>query len=132
LPEEGSVFSFDQINEKWNDILEKVKELNSTVQALLKSGKPCGITGKFIIVEVYFSFHKERLESNKNRVIVEKALEELFGIPLSIKCELSSNKPKHLSDREVGVLTDHNVVVPGGEKFDRDKVLTMLDGGLPL
>jgi len=132
LPEEMSVFSFDQINEKWNDILEKVKELNSTVQALLKSGKPCGINGKFIIVEVYFSFHKERLESNKNRVIVEKALEELFGIPLSIKCELSSNKPKHLSDREVGVLTDHNVVVPGGEKFDRDKVLTMLDGGLPL
>jgi DNA polymerase III subunit gamma/tau len=127
-----SVIEFGQINEKWTEILDKVKEINSSVQALLKSGKPSGIAGKFVIVEVYFSFHKERLESNKNRAIVERALEELFGIPLSIKCELSTNKPKHLSDREVGVLTDHNVVVPGGEKFDRDKVLTMLDGGLPL
>lgn len=129
---EEALFTLDQINEKWNDILNKVKEINSTVQALLKAGKPFGVNGKFILIEVYYSFHKERLESNKNRVIVEKALNELFGIPLSIKCELSNNKPKHLSDREVGVLTDHNVVVPGGEKFDRDKVLSMLDGGLPL
>ncbi|NMB70070.1 DNA polymerase III subunit gamma/tau [candidate division WWE3 bacterium] len=129
---ENALFTLDQINEKWNDILNKVKELNSTVQALLKAGKPFAVNGKFILIEVYYSFHKERLESNKNRVIVEKALAELFGIPLSIKCELSNNKPKHLSDREVGVLTDHNIVVPGGEKFDRDKVLSMLDGGLPL
>ncbi len=124
--------AFDDVSSKWDEILNNVKSRNSTVQALLKSAKPISINGKFVMLEVYFAFHKERLETHKNRDYIEKALLEIFGVPLSIKCELSTSKPKHLSDREVGVLTDYNVVVPGGESFDRDKVLTMLDGGLPL
>jgi DNA polymerase III subunit gamma/tau len=88
--EEG-IFSIDHITEKWTEILDKVKEINSTVQALLKSGKPAAVHGKFIIVEVYYSFHKERLESHKNRAIVEKALADLLGTPMSIKCELIWN-----------------------------------------
>lgn len=120
------------IYEKWGEVLEKVREFNSSIQALLKSGKVLGVKGRFVIIEVYYAFHKERLESPKNRSIIEKVLSDLHGKPLSIKCEVASNKPPRLADREVGVLTDMNVVLPASEKFDRDSVLSMLNGGLPL
>ncbi len=95
--------------------------------AILKSVVPLRLEDNFLILEVYFSFHKERLESLKNRLIVEAALAELLGVSLGIRCVLNEEKPKKLKDREVGILTDINVV-----PVDSGKIMEAFDGGLPL
>lgn len=118
------------IEEKWQEVMQKVDEINKSVLGLLKAGKPIRVEGRFLVLEVFYAFHKERLESPKNRSIVEKALKEIFSAPISVRCVISTEKPKKLKPGEVGVLTDINVV--GVDKMDKAAVLDMLDGGLPL
>lgn len=115
------------IESKWNDFLERTKEVNTGVLAMLKSSKPVNVKHKFIVLEVYFAFHKERIESSKNIKIIEDVLNEIYGLPLSVVCEISNQKPKKLSDKEVGYLTDANVV-----PVDSKELMNVFDGGLPL
>lgn len=127
LPDDVPFLELAILEEKWETILNKVKDINGPVLAMLKSSKPISIKGKFVVLEVYFAFHKERLESTKNRQIVEDILQNEFGLPLSILCEIGTNKPQKLKDREVGVLTDVNVV-----PVDAGEIMNVFDGGLPL
>lgn len=115
------------VEARWEEFLTKVKDVNGSILAMLKSTKLVGIKGKFLVLEVYFSFHKERLEHSKNREIIESVLKELFGMHLSVMCEVSANKPQKLKEREVGVLTDVNIV-----PVDAAEIMNVFDGGLPL
>ena len=85
------------------------------------------LKGKFVVVEVFYSFHKERLECQKNSEIVSSILREVFGKKLGLKCELSEKKPVKKYSKESGDLTDYNVVVPMNKS-----PVEIFDGGLPL
>jgi DNA polymerase III subunit gamma/tau len=111
----------------WQQVMQKVETLNRSIVTLLKVGKPVAIDGRFLILEVNYLFHKERLEAAHNRVVVEQVLKEIFSADLKIKCVVSADRPKPLRPAESGILTDFNVVVPS-----KEAVLDMLDGGLPL
>lgn len=115
------------IEPRWEEFLNKMKDVNGAILAMLKSTKITGTKGKFLILDVYFSFHKERLEHSKNREIIDRVLFEVFNMPLSIACQVSTEKPQKLKDREVGVLTDVNVV-----PVDTADLMNVFDGGLPL
>src|SRR3990167_4669113 len=125
-----------QIEEKWQELLSLISKENGSVKALMKSGKIQKIEGSSVIIEVFYSFHKERLENPKNKKIVEKAFYEIYGYKLNIKCVVSAEKPpkKPLSSKESGILTDYNV--SGPVSLDpvtlKGTVLDIFDGGLPL
>lgn len=121
------MISVEEVASKWEELLVKVQEINGSILAMLKSTRLIEVKGKFLVLEVYFSFHKERLEHTKNREVLEAVLKDIFGKPLSVVCEVSDNKPKKLKDREVGVLTDVNVV-----PVDASEIMNVFDGGLPL
>ena len=127
LENEVPLVEISVIETKWEEVLNKVKDTNGPVLAMLKSAKAVGVRGKFIVLEVYFIFHKERLESIKNKEIVENVLNSVFGAPLSIVCVVGGQKPKKLKEREVGVLTDANVV-----PVEIKEIMDVFDGGLPL
>jgi DNA polymerase-3 subunit gamma/tau len=74
---------------KWPEILERVKPLNHSVQAFLKACRPLAIDGSFLMLEVFYKFHKDQLESEKCRRIFEKAASEVLGVPIKLKCSLS-------------------------------------------
>ena len=114
------------IESKWQEMLEKSKDLNHSLNALLKSGRRVCVDGSFLILEVDFKFHKERLESPKNRKLVEDLFEEVFSAPVKIKCIVSENPQRKLKKGESGVLTDYNVEVPASN------ILESFDGGLPI
>lgn len=115
------------VEEKWSAVMARVDGINRSILGLLKAGKPVAMEGKFLVLEVSYAFHKERLEAPKNRDIVEQVLHDIYNADLKVKCRLSMEKPKKLQAKEVGVLTDYNVVM-----IDKNAVLDMLDGGLPL
>jgi DNA polymerase-3 subunit gamma/tau len=125
--------SISEISEKWNEVIKEAKPFNHSVHALLKSTKPVNISGGYLVLEVYYAFHKERLESNKNREIVEKVVYTVYGHPMRVKCILSKEKPQNLKKGESGTLTDYNVQVPASEGgLEGDAVLDFFDGGLPM
>lgn len=121
--------SIKEVKEGWEDVLSRVVIHNHGVKALLKSTKPVKLVKNKLILEVFYKFHKDRLETSKNRNVIELVLVEVFGEKLSIKCVLGKGKPKKLSKREAGELTDKNIKVPSSPQL-KEKILDVFDGGL--
>jgi len=81
----------------WKNILDKTKEHNHSLSALLRDAKPEGMVGDEIIVSVRFKFHHDKILEVKNREILEKIASEVLGRNCIIKCKIqdkkSANKP---------------------------------------
>jgi DNA polymerase-3 subunit gamma/tau len=123
--------TLDHVKEKWEEILISMSKANGSILALLKASKLFEVQGEYLVVEVYYAFHKERLETPKNRQLVEDQLTQLVGPGLKLKCKLCDKKPKRLKKNETGVLSDYNLA-PSVKNFDKKVAIEMLDGGLPM
>ena len=123
----GKNINFDEIVERWQEVVKVAVQYNHSVQALLKATRPVGVKDGRVILEVFYAFHKERLESPKNREIVEKVLEDIFENSIGIVCVLGDIKPKTSSKVETGELTDYNVIATNTSPADID----IFDGNLP-
>ncbi|RLC35420.1 DNA polymerase III subunit gamma/tau [Candidatus Shapirobacteria bacterium] len=91
VPRQGKV-SLEEVEKKWTEVLRAVKPFNHSVEAFLRASRPKLVDGDKLVVEVFYSFHKERLEEQRNKTIVEKGLDEILGCNLSLVCVLSDNK----------------------------------------
>jgi DNA polymerase III subunit gamma/tau len=119
------VIDISIVEDKWEEILEKVIAHNNSIQALLKTATPVSSESGSLIIEVSYAFHKERLESPKNRKIVEGVFSEVLGSKPRLKFAVSKNPPVKEN------LTDYNVVIPS-RNTSEDNPLDIFDGGLPL
>ncbi len=127
---EKPALSLKKIEAKWDKFLKESKDLNHSLTALLTLCKLVGVEGNFMILEVFYPFHKERLESTRTRKLIEGLSEAVYGTNLSVRCVLSNDKPKKLKKSDLEALTDLNVTVPLG--VDKKSILEAFDGGLPL
>ena len=84
--------SLKEILAKWNELLVGVRPLNHSVEALLRASRPVKMDGHDLTLEVFYKFHKERLETEKCRVIVEEVASQLLGLPVRLKCILGEKK----------------------------------------
>jgi len=124
------IMTLKKAKSKWEKIVKQSKELNHSLTALLTSCKPVNIDGSFLVLEVFYPFHKERLESPKIRKVLEKLCEEIYGTAVGIKCVVSDKKPKGLKKDSYNDLTDLNIKIPAG--IDKKSILEAFDGGLPM
>ena len=84
--------SLEKILDKWNELLVGVRPLNHSVEALLRASRPVKMDGNNLTIEVFYKFHKERLETEKCRVIVEEVASQLLGLPVRLKYILGEKK----------------------------------------
>ena len=68
------------MQDKWAEVMKAVRPKNHSVEALLRSTKPLGFDGRSLTLEVFYKFHKDKLESEKCRRIVEVAVGEVMGV----------------------------------------------------
>ena len=127
---EKPAIPFKDIEKDWSHFVKESKDLNHSLMALLTLCKPVNVEGRSLIVEVFYPFHKERIESARTRKLLEGLSESVFGKSLNFKCVLSKEKPKKLKKSELEALTDLNVVVPSN--MDGKSILEAFDGGLPI
>jgi DNA polymerase III subunit gamma/tau len=73
-------FNLTDIVEKWGEILKAVRRRNHSVEALLRSTKPAEFDGDKLVLEVFYKFHKDKLETDKCRQLVEEAVAEVFNL----------------------------------------------------
>jgi hypothetical protein len=71
---------------------------NRAVQALLRSARPIGGEDGTVVLGFPYPFHRERIEDQKNRVIVEDAISRVFGQRVRIRCALISRDSVPTSD----------------------------------
>ena len=115
-----------QGNLQWEELLSAVRPYNHSVEALLRSCRMVSFDGDLLHIEAFYSFHKERLESPKNRETVESTLEKLLGKAVRLKCTLGKKLPVKED------LTDKNISEPQKEAVEEvaKNVLEVFDGGI--
>jgi len=86
------------VDRRWNEILESCGAINKSVQAMLRAGRPIGGDGESIVLGFRYDFHRERIEDQKNRAVVEDAIGRVFGQRVRVRCTQAS--------RESGVSAD--------------------------
>lgn len=85
------------IIENWHKILEAVKPLNHSLEALLRATEPVDFDKRWLTIKVYYKFHKERLEEERYRMMIESIASKVMVCPVKIKLVLSE-KPKQASN----------------------------------
>ena len=92
----------------WGNVLEMVKPRNTSTEALLKAAKPVSFDGKVLTLGVFYSFHKERLESQLHRRIVENICGDVFGSVVKIECILTEPEVSVRKDTQKDVLLEED------------------------
>lgn len=94
--ETSGIVDVREVEEKWGNILLAVKPYNHSVEAFLRAARPKSVNGNILTMEVFYPFHKDRLEEAKNRKIVENGLTKALGVNLAFECILGKTKKEPL------------------------------------
>jgi len=73
-----------QIEAKWADILKAIRPHNHSIEALLKAARPVAAKDGKLTLEVFYRFHKEQLEQEKSRHIIEEVISQITGEPIRL------------------------------------------------
>lgn len=106
-----------QVEERWGDILQAVKPYNHSVEAFLRAARPKKMDDGALIIEVFYKFHKEKLEESKNRKIVEIGLDKVFGGLMTFECILAESGSKREMPLKI-VNSSEQKVVSEAEIYD--------------
>lgn len=82
----------EELESMWGKLLVTVKPYNHSVEAFLRAARPHRVENGVVVLEVFYPFHKDKLEEPKNREIVEKGLAEVLGMKVALKCILGKSK----------------------------------------
>lgn len=71
--------------------LSLIKQRNNSLYAVMRSANPI-LSGDKLTLVCRFSFHKERIEENKNRQLIEAVMTKVTGRPISLVCKTEASK----------------------------------------
>ena len=84
--------SLAAVQKNWGKFLDKVRPINTNVVAILRSTRPVEFDGVNLTLEVFYRFHKEKMEEPKILTMLEGILEKTMGNPLRLKFILSKRE----------------------------------------
>lgn len=85
--------TLEQIKGKWSNVTTKIDESVRSLTFILKMCSLQSLTGSYLALTVPYSFHKQKLEENKSKKLVEQTLEEIFGEKIFITCSVAEGTP---------------------------------------
>lgn len=111
----------------WAKILDAIRPQSRSVEALLRDCLPLSFDGTILVLQFWYVFHKNKLDIDKNRTLVEDAASQVAGSRVKIQTQLGNKndrpKKKPMSQEDIhnvsGVeeenLLDAAVEIFGGE-----------------
>ena len=93
---ENNTLAFESIEKRWNEVLTSMRPENHSLEALLKACRPVSSQGNWLIVEVFYAFHKEQLEQERHKRKIEDIISKLFSQNVRLKFQLGK-KPASMS-----------------------------------
>lgn len=106
-----------ELGEKWREIMRRVKPRNHSIEALLRATRAAEFDGKVLRVEVFYEFHKERLERDQYRKVVEEIASEVLGSSVRIICILSTQKQRAADITNIDEEVEEDIVRAAEEIF---------------
>ncbi len=116
LPETDASVTLEEVQEHWQDIIEKIKDVNYPLANLIKHSTLQDVSQGRVVLGVKFLFHKQNLENKKNCLIFFKACEEALGKHIGLTAQVLKNGKSEDSSPEE-VITDA-LKIFGGELVD--------------
>ncbi len=80
--------TLEWLQANWGPFLQAVRPRSRSVEALLKSCEPVSVEKDVVTLGFYHSFHKDRMDESKNRVVAEDALREITQRAYRVKTAL--------------------------------------------
>lgn len=88
-------FDVDLVKNEWETVMQFAKKANFSIEALLRAATPARVESNKVILEVAYSFHRDKLQEDGSRRVVEKILAEALGRDVQVWCELAGDvKPR--------------------------------------
>lgn len=81
--------SFQQVLDKWSEILSAVRSVDPQAQALLNSSKPLGLRRGELVIGFASDILREKMEADENRAKVLQVVEQVLGEPIGLRCTLT-------------------------------------------
>jgi len=78
-----------KLSEKWPQVLEAVRPHNHSLEALLRATEPLGFSDGYLEIKVFYQFHKDRLEEDRYRRLIEQAVSQVLAESVKIKYRLA-------------------------------------------
>ena len=85
--------TIEQIADLWPRVRQDVKALNRRIEALLASADPGRVAGETVILAAAYPFHRDKLNTDEVRGVLESVLSRLCGRPLNVTCVLRGELP---------------------------------------
>lgn len=84
------------INEEWDNILKAIKSERIAIHALIMEGKPISFKNSIltIVFEDGFRFHKEAIDKNENKELVQKIINKCLNANIEVKFAMSEDITK--------------------------------------
>ncbi len=121
LKKSSGKLSIAKVTDKWQEVLKALKPHNHSLEALLKATKPSGFDGGVLVLEVFYKFHKERLEDDRYRQLVETVASEILSKPVKVRYLLGDKvrtvENKNSQDDNVSGKIDKDIIKTAEEVF---------------
>lgn len=93
-------FTLKDVQDKWNEFLEKMENCSTALAFIIKSANLSGVDGHSIQLTVGFSFHKDKLLEKTVAKKIEDLLEEIMGgrMRLDVKVDANTENTKTIDN----------------------------------
>jgi len=119
--EKSGGLTLSQVKDVWAEVLKKIKAEKMSAATFLLEGGPVEVKGNRVILGFppQFSFNKEALEGQTNRVLIEKAFSQALDRMVSVAftvIEGAEEPSKPISDKaKVSPIIQSAIEIFGGE-----------------
>ncbi len=79
------VVNLDEIKRKWPEVFNQLKDMNASLPLVVQAGEITGADGDALEFTFQYALHAEVVNQEKNRRIIEAALEKVLGKRLRVR-----------------------------------------------
>ena len=97
----------------WSKILNNIKPVSPSIEALLRSSQLKTLDGNKLKLAVYYKFHKDKLEENKNKKLIEDSILSILSKQITLEIGLVDAPVKS----ELTGVTNQNIMTAAEEIF---------------
>lgn len=118
----GSKIELAKVEAIWPEFLSNVKNFNIHVLALLKSTKPVDMNGANLTIEVFYRFHKDKLEEPKIIKTLDSMISEILNSNIRLKFNLAQRQtkaPKAVEKSDVVQVKEEELAQIAAEIFSK-------------
>jgi DNA polymerase-3 subunit gamma/tau len=80
------------LQDRWSEIAAAIEQESMHIAAIVRDCRPVSFQDDTLVLEARSPFHREKLESDRARSLVEDAIGKLLGRPCRVRCTLANEK----------------------------------------